>query len=106
MKTKFRIFLLTLFIGLVGHIFYLSPQIILKQLDWPSSIKLSLALCGMIIGILYFSKEKLPPGETLKKASHPSQRNDDEKENPVDQSGQDRSSEKLKREDEVSTNLD
>ena len=67
-KQQFRILILLIFFGLVGYIFYQSPQIILQDLDWPQSIKLSIALCGIIAGILFFTKEKLPPEEKTDKA--------------------------------------
>lgn len=62
-KQQFRVLILLIFFGLIGYIFYQSPQIILQGLDWPQSIKLSIALCGIIAGVLFFTKEKLPPEE-------------------------------------------
>lgn len=69
-KQLFRLILLGIFLILIGYIFYQIPQIILQDLNWPQAIKLSTVTCGIILGILFFTKEKLPDEkiETIKKS--------------------------------------
>ena len=57
-KVIFRIIILIFFLGQVLYVAYQTPQIILLGLDFPDGVKLSLALAGMSLGVLFFTKEK------------------------------------------------
>lgn len=60
MKVYFRIGLLILFIIQIVYLSYHLPQIILLDFPFTAEVKLSAAMAGILIGVLFFTKgEKL-----------------------------------------------
>ena len=58
MKAYFRIVLLILFLLQIGFLSYQLPQIILLDFPFSVAVKLSAATAGILIGVLFYTKEK------------------------------------------------
>jgi len=58
MKNYFRITLLILFILQIGYLSYHLPQIILLDFPFSAGVKLSAAMAGILIGVLFYTKDK------------------------------------------------
>jgi hypothetical protein len=58
MRFYFRIGILVLFLLQIGYLSYKLPQIFYLDFPFSPEVKLSAALAGILVGVLYYSKER------------------------------------------------